>query len=395
GSKAGLKIPIYRVYETWTDEMTAWISAGEKKVLDKKANPYWDFEGEEKKLYERDVVTGKRKVRKELVYHNHLDRPEKPFVFFTTFNIGDGSVPDTCLVEIAIPIQDSINVRKRKIIDNLRTLGNGMVLVDSDAMSDEEKDNITDEPGLVIRGENVASLQKVRREPGVQLPQAHFNDLQHSEAVFDNVMGVHSATRGAAAAKTLGQDILSRQQDFTRIDLVTRVLNRGVSRLANGLVQLMKMFYTETKVIKILGEDGSLEFVRLNRNDIEDYIEIDVKSGNQLPMDEVSLRNEAIQLWQLGAIGPVTLFEKLKFADPEKSAQELLLWKQGQLDMETQAKIAEAQASAQAGAQAKAAAGGAPESAQGRGVESPLNVLQRARANLGGMAPVAPGTPKM
>ena len=377
----------YRVYEVWTNDMVAWFCS--KKLIEKKANPYWDFKGREKK-YVKKTKTG-AKIAKRLIFSNVFDRPTDPYVFFTSYKVGDEPVGSISLTEVAIPIQDAINVQKRRIIDNLRRMGNGQVLMDSDAMSQEEADNITDEVGLVIRGEGIASQSKMKRDPGVPLPNAHFSNLTHSESTFDNLMGIHAATRGSAGAKTLGQDIMSRQQDFTRIDLITRILNRGVSRLAMGLVQLMKMYYTETQVVKILGEQGALEFVRLNRDDIEDYIEIIVKSGDNLPMDKISLRTEAVQLWQLGALDPVTLFERLEFPHPEKAAERLVAWKQGQLTMETQAKIQEAAASAKFGAEAKAVAA-PPES--GRAVETPSNVLQRATAGLGGTAPLT-ATPKM
>lgn len=370
----------YQVFEVWTDETVIWISSN--KVLKKIKNPHYDWTGEDKNEY-NELTRRKRKVKK---FYNHLDKPEKSYIFFNTFNISDAPISPISLVEICLPIQDAINSQKRSIINNLKQMGNGQVYVDDEALSEEETENITNEPGLVLRGKNLASENRIKREAGVQLPNAHFANLQHSEVVFDNIMGVHSATRGQAQAKTLGQDILSRQQDFTRIDTITRVLNRGVARLANGLVQLMKMYYTEANVIKLLGEEGATEFVTLNREEIEDNIEIIVKSGQTLPMDEVSLRTEAIQLWQFGAISPVTLFERLKFPNPEKEAMRLLAYQQGQLDMETQTKIQSDQANAQAKAETPKTAG------QGRGGETVLDVLRRAREQLGSTPKVGQST---
>lgn len=388
----------YRVYEVWAyGEMVAWFCCN--KLLEKKANPYYDFKGTERKYMKK----GKKgtKISKRLMFSNVFDRPTDPYVFFSTFNVGDEPFGSVSLTEIAIPIQDAINVQKRKIIDNLRKMGNSQIYLDSDAMSEEESQNITDEVGLVIRGEGIASQNKIRREAGTPLPTAHFQNLTHSEATFDNLMGTHGATRGAGGSPTLGQDLVARQQDFSRIDLITRILNRGVSRLAVGLVQLMKMYYTETQTVKILGEDGAVEFVNLNKNDIEDYIEIVVKSGEVLPMDKVALRTEAVQLWQLGALDPVTLFERLEFTNPAKAAERLAAWKQGQLTAETMAKIQEAAGTAQA--QAQFAPPTAPTSTKtktptgesGKKVESPMNVMQRATANLGGTAPSLPEAPKL
>lgn len=374
-----------KAFEVWTSEMVFWVSGNE--VIRKESNPYFDFEGEEKET--KETIKNKRgedikKIKKELIFRNHFDIPQKPFVFFTTFDIGATPVAKKSLTDIAIPIQDAINVQKRRIIDNIRLMGNGQVYVDSDAFTQEQADNMTNEPGAVFRGEDLASSNRIRREPGVPLPASHFNNLQHSEATFDNIMGTHSASRGQAQGDTLGQDILSRQGDFTRVDLITRVLNRGVDRVANGLVQMMKMYYTDVQLIKIIGEEDAVEFVRFNQDDIDDYIEIDVMSGQTLPMDDVSLRTEAVQLWQLGALDPVTLFERLKFTDPIKASERLVAWKQGQLTAETNARIAEGQA----GAAAKAA-----NEPADRSVETPNNVMQRAKENLGGTAPVG-NTPK-
>lgn len=381
------KKKLYRVYEVWTPEVVAWFC--KDKLIERIANPYFDFKGTEKK-YIKSTRNG-AKIDTKLVFQNIFDRPTDPYVFFSTYDVGDEPFGSVSLVEVGIPLQDAINTQKRRIIDNLRRMGNGQVYVDTDAMSQEESDNITDEVGLIIRGEGVASENKVRREQGVPLPAGHFNNLSHSEQVFDNLMGVHSSTRGAGGGKTLGQDIISRQQDFTRIDLITRVLNRGVSRISMGLVQLMKMYYTETQVLKIVGEEGAVEFVRLNSEDIDDHIEIIVKSGETLPMDKVSLRTEAVQLWQLGALDPTTLFERLEFPNPAKAAERLILWKQGQLDQETQAKIAEIAAASKFGAGPGAGGDttpGAPMGESGASIETPANVVQRATANAGGTTPL-------
>lgn len=360
----------FKVYEVWTSYYVCWVSGQE--ILNKMPNPYYDFEGFGKK-----EILESGKTRERIIFRNHLDNPTDPFVFFTTFNIGGEPIGTTSITEIAIPIQDLINVQKRQIVDNLRRMGNGQVFVDSDAMSKEEAENITNEVGLVIHGEGVASQNKIRREPGTPLPGAHFQNLMHTESVFDNIFGVHASTRGVGGSKTLGGQMLSKQQDLTRIDLLTRVINRGVKKIADGLVQLMKMYYTEVHTVKILGEEDTVEFVRLNQDDIEDYIEIDVRSGNTTPVDKVSMRNEAIQLWQLGAIDPVTLFQRLEYPEPEKSAQRLLEFKAGQLLQKIQVEQ-----------MAKQTGGKAPEEEKGRGVETPQNVMQRSMQSISGRAPI-------
>ena len=387
----------YQVLEIWTKDTVVW-KLGDQ-ILKKEQNPYYDFAGTERRVY-----NAKGKKIKETRFYNHLDSSQDPYVFVAPFNVGDGPVADRSLVEIAMPMQDAINIEKRAIENNMKQMGNSRVLIDSDAMTEEEAGEITNEPGLAIRGKGIASEGKIKFEPGTPIPNAHFSNLQHSEMVFDNIFGVHSATRGQANSKTLGQDILGRQQDFSRIDSLTRELNNAVYRIANGLVQLMKMFYTEKHTVKVLGEEDSFKLYSLTRDEIEDHIEIIVKSGSSLPMDEVSLRTEAVQLWQLGAISPITMFERLKFANPAKELERLVMWKQGQIDMETAAKLQEIKASAAASAASAASkqvapGGGIPGVGEtssgaaptGRKVETPRDVIARVRASLGGQAAVSAG----
>ena len=365
GEKDAESKKTFQVFEVWTKDYVCWYSNGE--ILDKKVNPYFDYEG-------ADTLEGKK-------FNNFLDDPRDPYIFFTTFNVGDEPIGSISLVESVMDIQDEINVQKRQIIDNLRMMGNGQWLMDKSAMSKEEADNITNEPGLVLMGEGLVSENKARKEPALPLPNSHFANLQDSKVAFDNIFGLHSATRGAAASKTLGQDIMNRQQDLTRIDLITRVLNRGVQRLAEGLVQLMKLFYTESHVFKYLTAEDTVEFVNLNSGEIEEGTQIIVKSGRNPEYDRQQLGTMAIQLYQLGALAPGDLYRLLEMPNPEQMEQNLLKFKMGQLSMETQAEIQKVQA----GATAKA---GAENPAPQRQVETPANVMQRATQGLGGTAPI-------
>jgi hypothetical protein len=375
---------IYQVWAVSTDEYSCWVQGD--IVLRKEPNPYYDFEGEEEERYERkknrkgeDRVV-KSKIRR---FYNHLDRPKKNYVFFTMFTTGDGPVGEASLAEIALPIQDDINIQKRQITNNLVKMGNGQVYIDAEALPEEMIDSITSEPGLIIIGKNIVSENRIKREPGVPLPSGHFSNLMDSLAAFDNVFGLHAAIRGQSQKGTLGAQILNKQQDMTRVDQITRVLNRGVAELADGIIQLMKLNYTEEHVVKIIGRDGAIEFLRFMRNDIEDGLIINVKSGTPVVLDPQQRYQQAIQLWQLGGIDPETLFEKMDDPDPAMRAQKLAAWKAGTLILESQLRSQEAQTAASA------------KMSLENSIEQPANMMNRAAKDTGG-APKAPAkAPKM
>lgn len=384
---------IYQVFEAWTDEYVVWKQG--TTILKRMVNPNFDFEGSE----EKETVTkanGKIKVETYRRFSNFLDRPEKPYVVIDPFVTGDSPVADTSITEVALPIQDDINVQKRKIIDNLVRMGNGQVYVDSDSLTQEEIDQITNEPGLVIVGKNLASENRIRREAGISLPNAHFANLQDSIAAFDNVFGTHASVRGQGTGGTLGGQVLDKQQDLSRIDQLTRCVNRAVTRVARGITQLMKLYYTQEQTLKILGPDGTVTFLKFTQRDIDQNAVIRVKSGNPVQLDPQGRYNQAIQLWQLNAIDPETLYTRLDFADPQEAAQKLQAWRTGQLLLESQIKQAEAAniaaVNGEIAAQTEAAGtGGAPAPQGERGVETPGNAMTRAMdaMNAGGKAPLS------
>ncbi len=367
---------VYLVLKVVTDNYWCWFQ--NNVVIRREKNLYWDWSGEDVKVA---VTAPSGKVRKKTFkrFYNFLDRPQKPYVFFTPFTTGDSPIADASLAEIAMPIQDDINVQKRQIANNLVKMGNGQVYIDSDSLTDEVIEQISSEPGLVLVGKGLASENRIRREPGVQLPNAHFNNLAASIAAFDNVFGTHGSVRGASSSSTLGGQVIDKQQDLSRIDQFTRELNRGMGRLADGLVQLMKMFYDEAHVIPLIGRDGAISFMRFTREQIDENVILDVKNGTPVMLDPVAKSNRAIQLWQLGGIDPESFFDQLNFADPQEMAQKLAAWKQGQLLLESQLRMNEAAA----GVQAKAAAdGGGGDPA--RKAETPNDSVSRVVAALGG-----------
>ncbi len=305
------------IYEYWTTDMVFWKYGG--MIMDKMINPHFDFENIER---------------------NHFDIPRIPYIIASIFKLGNSVVGDTDLVTQTIPIQDVINVTTRTITNNAIKMGNGTWLVDSDIMTEEEARNkLTNAPGLVVWGSEVANVNKLRRDAPPAFPEYIYTLKVTAEKAFDNIFGTHSTTRGERGSpETLGGRLLLKQADLGRMDLVVREYERCVALLGEWFVQLMKLNFAEKRTFRIYGETG-LEFVSLAPAMIERGIRVIVKSGTTLPTDELSKRREAIELWQQGALDPVTLYERLKFPNPEEAAQKLLAWKKGQLEM--QASVAE------------------------------------------------------
>jgi len=286
----------YLIQEVWTNEYVCW-KAGHI-ILDKKPNPYYDFENLKK---------------------NYFNAPKKPYIIKSLFETDESLIGDTDYIQQCLSLQDNINTRKRQIEDITNKVGNPYLLIDSDVMSEEEAANITNEPGAILYGRDAASGTKIRFETPGQVPAYMFSDLEFSIKDFDNVFGIHSTTRGEREGKeTLGGRQILREADMGRIDQVARQFERALDDLANYWIQLMKLFYTEEKAFTILGEDG-IRFVKDFTGDKIGNVKPLVRLGSTLKEDEASIKQNAAILWQNKAIGLRTLYKMLRIHNMQEA----------------------------------------------------------------------------
>src|SRR3990167_9170244 len=276
------------ILEVWTNDYVCWRSGN--IILKKEPNPFFDYkEG-----------------------NNFFTKAKKPYVIKSLFETEESLIGTTDYIQQHISIQDNLNTRKRQVEDIANKVANPPLLIDSDVMSEEEAANLSNEPGIIIYGKDAAKGDKVRFEQPGQIPQYLFQDIQFSRSEFDNIWGIHSTTRGEREGReTLGGRQMLREADLGRIDLLGRQLERALDEIAEYWTQLIKMFYTEEKSFTILGEDG-VRFVKNFSSKKVGNVKPMVKPGSTLKDDELTIRNNAILLWQNKAIGIKTLYKMFK-----------------------------------------------------------------------------------
>lgn len=257
---------------------------------------------------------------------NFLDRPLKPFIYFTYLNLGRHLVGSTSEIEQAIPLQDVLNKRGKQIVENADHANSGWVF--GKGFSAEDAELLTGDPDekIITDSDNVNNT--VARFPGAQLPAFVLQDKREARDAIDNMFSVHSVTRGEESSnKTLGQDQLQIQQDMTRQDDLVRCFESGVDQYYKHLLQMMKVYYTEEHMYRINGEDGQFDTVVMKADNIEDGIDVKVKVGSTLPIDKAALRKISMELVGAGLGDPMSLYEDLGLPNARKRMERLLKWK--------------------------------------------------------------------
>lgn len=358
--------------EWWTDEF--YFVTFKDKILDKGKNPFFKYEDEETEP------------------RNHFAQPKKPYIFLSVFSLGEQPHDITGLIEQNIPQQNLITKRTRQIDKNL-SLQNNATAYSAENFNQEtaKQANQAMEDGngiLVPEGRPLA--EAIMRLPAEGFPDSAYKELQMSMDNLRSIFGVQGITAQQPDEDTTARGmILNQQYDNSRIGGgIGEAIERVAKGTFNWLVQIYHVYYDEKHFAAVMGELKAVEYVVLSAEDLARRLIVTVSPDSMKPKDEITLANQAMELWGQKAIDPKTLLTMLKFPDPQETAENAVLWNTNpQLYMQLMfpdllAKIQEAQGmgqmappmGGQGGVQPEAPA--QPGTAAGGGIESNASLSQ-------------------
>lgn len=331
GKEGGTRI---RYLEYWTDELVVWKVG--QILLEKKENPYWNWDDDKKnKQGKTQRERNLKKLRKrwqeqtkgeklETILLNYFDKPKKPYVILSLKNLGGSIYGDTTDFEQGKILQDIVNRRKRQIDRHAQhALGRLAISNQFARISKEETKKISRNPNATIylaRGKASEGIQWIGPQP---MSPVLFDDLRETKQALDNLIGTHGTIRGQQGQQeTATGRVLLKEGDTGRIDLAVRRIDKKLERLYGWMLQMVKVFYTESHHIKLLGKEGAVEYLDYSSNDVEDGVEVKVKS--ELTADKATQRQQAMERLSTGTIDPLTMFEKLDETNPKELTRRLI-----------------------------------------------------------------------
>lgn len=303
--------------EWWTDKYC--FSTFKDVVLDKHKNEFYNYSEDPEEDVEPNV--------------NHFAVPKKPYVFLSIFSLQEQPHDITSLIQQNIPNQKKISELTEQIHANVMMSNNGIAFSENNFTQETARQAMgaMRKPGgsvLVPEGGPIGeAIVKFQATP---FPDAAFNDMENTENHLRSSWGVQGIVSQPQKSDTTARGmILNQQRDTSRIGGgITDIIEQSVAvGVYNWLVQLYKVFYDEKHYASILGHGKAVQYVELSKMDLNVMLVIGVTPNSMKPRDELTVMNQAQELFQLGAIGPKTLLETLDFPDPDEAAGDGVLWK--------------------------------------------------------------------
>jgi hypothetical protein len=309
--------------EYWTNDFVVWKV--DNIILDKRKNPYWDWEEsdrEDKKKKLKDQWIKKKKIDKNILL-NYFDSPRKPYVILSFKNLGKSIYADTSDFDQGKVVQDIINKNKR-LINTASQKALGREVYSGDYIDKNEAKKSAMDPSAPVwiqSGDARLAFNHIAPQP---VSDVLITDLQESKAALDNIMSAHGTTRGerGPTETASGRNIL-REGDYGRIDLAVRRANEKLELLYEWMMQMAKVFYTEDKFMKYLGQDAA-DYIKFSQDDIEDGQEVMVKS--ELTVDKAMQRESLAQKLGAGQIDPLSYFEAIDDPNPKEKANRMIMY---------------------------------------------------------------------
>ena len=260
-------------------------------------------------------------VSQEQIYRNYFDSPQKPYFFFGYDQWRKMPYDETSRIEQNIRNQENLDRTGKSVMDKLSSRIKHIFSRKGGLKAEDIEQMDMDDPrqDILVDGD-------VREVHGAIVPEQptsqEFNELSETRHRMYGLAG-SNAVRGEVLSQTATSNQIAREADFTRADdLVEDTIAEASEWMARWAMHMIKLRYTEDHFRKLSGKRGQTTFVKLNRDMIEDGMEVQIKSSGT---DKMMVKKTAMDLAAAKMIDPCTLFRDMGLSDPEGRTEDLIM----------------------------------------------------------------------
>jgi len=160
--------------------------------------------------------------------------------------------------------------------------------------------------------------------PGQPAPVQLYREQEQERQKAFAKMKTHSTTRGEKTSDVATTNQILRESDYGGIDdMVNETINPAAEWMARWAMQFIRLYYKRSHMRKLLGLNGEVTFKRINRDSIEDGMEVIVSASG---VDKIRRKTEAYERARMKMTDPLSFFEDTDVPDPVGRTERLRMF---------------------------------------------------------------------
>jgi hypothetical protein len=151
--------------------------------------------------------------------------------------------------------------------------------------------------------------------PAAPIPSHVIDNITRIQSEMGDVAGLHSVTLGKRAVGVTSGKAMETlaSYDTSQLQGTQEEIERAVSGTAKCALMLMKYYYTEDKMIRMLDHAGRAAFKAISNTNLADDPEVFIEAGSLFRYEAQDRDARVIELLQLGLLDPKVAMDELSF----------------------------------------------------------------------------------
>ena len=208
-----------------------------------------------------------------------------------------------------IDLQTQYNRTRNQIIKNTELMANPKWLIPK--TSGVSNNSITDRPGEKVYYNPGGGVPQVAPMPS--MPPYVMESAMALQNEMMDISGVHSVSLGKRAIGISSGKAIENLSalDSSQLQLTQNNIEKATRVLAKNILILMKAFYTEPKLMRMLDATGRIVFRELSQTDLVEDPEVFIEAGTLFQSEIQDKEAKIMQMLQLGLLSPQEAREQL------------------------------------------------------------------------------------
>jgi hypothetical protein len=234
-----------------------------------------------------------------------------PFVKFPGPRV-PGSTTDEAVVTHARPLQKELNRTISQIVMHKNLTLKPQILAPQGSITQR----ITDEAGAIIEFMPIGgAIPQWREMPSI--PAYVFQHLQDIQQRMDRLFNLQAVTRGDVPPNVEAGIAIDLMQEAAvdQLSPVIQAMEDSLARAGDLMTVLAQRFYTEPRMLKIIGPGGTTKVKRFLGSDIDGGFSFYAEAGSGLPRTRAGRQARIEQLIGMNVLRPDQAWKYLDVAD--------------------------------------------------------------------------------